>query len=127
MTVAYVAKITVDTAHEILRSQIDPLVTEPLTIRDGALRVLAEPIKARIDSPRADVTAMDGFVEDATAQAGRREFSLVGTSYAGDASGHENSPETTVRIMTGAPIPQSKDRVIPFELVEEREGGCHVV
>lgn len=123
MTVACVATITFDTAHEILRSQIDPLETEPLPIRDGALRVLAEPIKAHIDSPRTDVAAMDGFaVEDAVAQAGRREFNLVGTRYAGDASGHENSPETTVRIMTGAPIPQSKDRVIPFELVEERDG-----
>jgi molybdopterin molybdotransferase len=111
-----------------LRSQAEPLTSEEIPIRDAGFRVLAEAVRARVDSPREDVAAMDGFaVEDRAVQASRRDFRLVGASYPGDTAPHALAPETTVRIMTGAPMPRSKDRVIPFELTGERDGIIRIV
>jgi molybdopterin molybdotransferase len=111
-----------------LRSQAEPLTSEEIPIRNAGFRVLAEAVRALVDSPREDVAAMDGFaVEDRAVQASRRDFRLVGASYPGDTAPHALAPETTVRIMTGAPMPRSKDRVIPFELTGERDGIIRIV
>jgi molybdopterin molybdotransferase len=49
-----------DEAVELVRSAANPVGTETLPLGKAARRVLAEPVVARIDSPRSDVSAMDG-------------------------------------------------------------------
>ncbi|MDJ1637964.1 molybdopterin molybdotransferase MoeA [Agrobacterium rhizogenes] len=128
MEIPCAAPHTLDEAHAILRSQAEPLASQEIPIGDAGFRVLAEAVRARVDSPREDVAAMDGFaVEDRAVQANRRDFRLVGASYPGDAAPPALGPETTVRIMTGAPMPRCKDRVIPFELTGERDGIIRIV
>lgn len=123
MTALCASQNTLQSAHQILRLQAIPLDRELIPVIHGGLRVLARDVKARIDSPREDVAAMDGFaVEDQAVQARKQEFRLDGVSYPGDAALCGRSPETAVRVTTGAPMPQSKDRVIPFELVDEKNG-----
>lgn len=122
-----VSGITLEEAHAILRNQAEPLAGETVAIRDAGFRVLAEPVIARIDSPRGRVAAMDGFaVSDDAVRAGRRVFEVAGVTYAGQPPHRSIGSEAAVRIMTGAFMPQAADRVIPFELTDERDGMMRV-
>lgn len=123
-----VSGIALEEAHAILRAQAEPLAGETIAIRDAGFRVLAAPVIARIDSPRGRVAAMDGFaVSDAAVRAGRQAFEIVGVTYAGQPPHPSIGSETAVRIMTGALMPQAADRVIPFELTDERDGMVRVL
>jgi molybdopterin molybdotransferase len=115
--------ITFDEAIELIRSVATPLGTETVRIDGAAGRVLAAPVVARIDSPRTDVSAMDGYaVRDSDLQALPARLNLVGESFAGARWHGTVEPGTCVRIFTGAPVPDGADRVIMQENVgRERE------
>lgn len=114
------AKMGLREAQTILRSQAEPAGTERVLLGNAGFRILAEPLFARIDSPRETVAAMDGFaVSEKAVQAGCLTFALAGASYPGDSAPAGCDPSAAVRVTTGAPMPPGKDRVIPFELVEE--------
>ena len=53
--------ISFDEAVEFVRSIAKPLETETIAIANAAGRILARPVVAQIDSPRSDVSAMDGY------------------------------------------------------------------
>ena len=53
--------ISFDEAVELVDLVAKPLGTQPIAIERAAWRVLAAPVIARIDSPRANVSAMDGY------------------------------------------------------------------
>ena len=101
---------------EAVRRVIDaarPLGREPVPIARAAGRVLAAPVTAAIDSPPADVSAMDGYaVRDAVLPGTLR---LIGESFAGGGFGGVLEPGTCVRIFTGAPLPAGVDRVVVQE------------
>jgi len=110
--------ISFDEAIELVRSVATPFGTETVPIEVAAGRVLARPVIAQIDSPRSDVSAMDGYaVRDADLKKLPASLQLVGDSYAG--SGWEGSvgPGACVRIFTGAPVPEGADRVVIQENV----------
>jgi molybdopterin molybdotransferase len=52
--------ISFDEAIAIIASAARPLGSERLPTREASSRVLAAPVIAAIDSPRANVSAMDG-------------------------------------------------------------------
>ena len=107
-----------DEAIELVRRAARPLGTETIGIAEAAGRVLARPVIAQIDSPRSDVSAMDGYaVREEDLQHLPALLQLVGGSFAG--RGWVGSVErgTCVRIFTGAPVPQSADRVVIQENV----------
>ncbi len=99
-------------AWAALDARLRPL--EPLAVeRPQALgRVLARGVTATVDIPAADVSAMDGYGLPATT---RERYRVSATVAAGDAPGHRAEPGTAVRIMTGAPVPEGIDRVVPIE------------
>jgi len=98
--------ISFDEAVELVRSVASPLGTETVPIAEAADRVLARPVIAEIDSPRSDVSAMDGYaVRDADLGQFPAVLQLVGRSYAGSGWVGPVGPGTCVRIFTGAPIP----------------------
>ena len=110
--------ISFDDAVELLRSVAKPLGTEPVALGEAAGRVLAAPVIARIDSPRSDSSAMDGYaLRDEELEQVPATFLLTGASFAG--AGWENTvkPGTCVRIFTGAPVPAGADRVVIQENV----------
>jgi molybdopterin molybdotransferase len=53
--------ISFDEAIAVIGSAVDPVPAETVSLRRAADRVLAAPVIAAIDSPRADVSAMDGY------------------------------------------------------------------
>jgi len=110
--------IAFDEAIGLIRSVATPLETEVVALAEAAGRVLALPVTAEIDSPRSDVSAMDGYaVREQDLNHFPVSLQLVGGSYAG--SGWSGSVEagTCVRIFTGAPVPDSADRVVIQEYV----------
>lgn len=100
---------------------IDDIVNVPLGEADG--RVLAVDLAARLTQPPFDASAMDGYAvraEDASAVG--TELSVIGTASAGHAFEGIVGPGETVRIFTGAPLPQGADSVLIQEDAERIAG-----
>ncbi len=96
---------------------IDDIVNVPLGEADG--RVLAADLAARLTQPPFDASAMDGYAvraEDASTIG--TELSVIGTASAGHAFEGIVGPGETVRIFTGAPLPQGADSVLIQEDAE---------
>lgn len=98
-----------------LDARLRPLPAESLARSKAVGRVLAEAVTATVDVPAADVSAMDGF---ALAGPPTEVLAVAGRIAAGDPPGRSLAPGTTLRIMTGAPVPSGADRVIPVELAD---------
>ena len=121
------AYLSLDEAHSIMRGSVRPLSSETVPIAKAGNRTLAEPIYARLDSPRADVAAMDGFaLSSASLANGVRVFDIVSATCAGDDVAAPLDSRSACRIMTGAPVPPGADRVVPFELTHERGGRLFI-
>ena len=90
---------------------------------------IAEDIMAPLPLPAFDNSGMDGYavVHRDVAEANEQRpvhLPVVGEIAAGAATIMAMSPGTAVRIMTGAPVPQGCDAVVP---VEWTDGGQRVV
>jgi molybdopterin molybdotransferase len=119
--------ISFDEAIELIRLVARPQGTEAIAIERAGGRVLAAPVVARIDSPRADVSAMDGYaVRTADLASLPTSLKVVGESFAG--AGWQGTVEagTCARIFTGAPVPAGADRIVIQENVR-REGGLAII
>ncbi len=94
-------------------------------------QVLAEDAVSMYDIPPLDNSAMDGYAIQAGSVKGASGASpvtlpVVGSVAAGELPRDTVTPGTAVRIMTGAPVPDGADTVVPFEdtdEVERRESG----
>src|SRR5438876_6544798 len=119
--------ISFDEALELVRSVAKPLGTETIRLDQAAGRVLAAAIHARIDSPRSDVSAMDGYaVRETDLSEFPLSLELLGESFAGAPWNGTIAPGTSARIFTGAPVPAGADRVIIQENVR-RAGDLAIV
>jgi molybdopterin molybdotransferase len=78
-------------------------------------------VTAEVDVPPFANSAMDGFALRCADAPG--DLRLVGEVAAGAGELPTVRPGTTVRIMTGAPIPPGADAVIPLEVAEELAGS----
>ncbi|HEX8620929.1 MAG TPA: molybdopterin molybdotransferase MoeA [Allosphingosinicella sp.] len=106
--------ISFDEAVRRVAEAARPLGGEPLLLGRAAGRVLAAPVLARVDSPPADCSAMDGYaVREADLPGPLR---LIGESFPGAGFGGAVEPGTCVRIFTGAPVPAGADRVVIQEM-----------
>ena len=86
--------------------------TETVDLAQAHRRYVAGEVAARVDNPAFDNSAMDGYaVNSAQLLAAGFRLPLVGESSAGDAPGRL-SPDTTMRIFTGAPLPVGADAVV---------------
>lgn len=95
-----------------------PAETLPLTA--ALARTLREPVRAAVDLPVFDNSAMDGFAvrgEDVAGASADRPARLrvVADIPAGSAEDPPLGPGEAARIMTGAPMPSGADTIVPFE------------
>lgn len=104
-----------DQAIPLLLEQVSPVSdTEVIALTHALGRVLAEDLAACIDLPPFDNSSMDGYAfrfADLTGQANQTTLTLIGSSYAGHGFEGELTPNSCVRIMTGAPVPAGYDTV----------------
>lgn len=107
-------------AQHLIEKNIPHLRKKTVRIQDALGFVLAEDIRAPIDLPVGDNSAMDGFVlrsgETQRVQNQRPvSFRICGDIKAGDTRNRAVKTRETYRIMTGAFIPEGADTVIPKE------------
>ncbi|MBO3663976.1 molybdopterin molybdotransferase MoeA [Microbacterium stercoris] len=97
----------------------------PLFLAAAAGLTLTEDVRARVDVPVFDNSAMDGFavrfadVADAAPES-PVELRVVADLPAGTGENPALAPGTAARIMTGSPVPSDADAIVPFE---ETAGG----
>src|SRR5699024_10288873 len=90
---------------------------ETLPVQRAAGRLLARPLRSPEDVPAGPVSAMDGFAVRSGDLSGTSvvELPVVADLPARPGEVAPLAPGTAVRIMTGAPIPQGADLVVPVE------------
>ena len=99
--------------------------TETLPLdRCGGRAAASRQLVAAVDVPPFDNSSMDGFALRAADAPG--SLRLTGEVAAGAETLPAVAPGSTVRIMTGAPMPPGADAVAPLEAVEEGEGAVRV-
>ena len=114
--------ITFDDAIALTLNLAQPLGPETIPIDTAAGRILATSLTARGDSPRAAVSAMDGYaVRSADLGGAQTRLKLIGQSFPGAGFDGTVGAGQAVRIFTGAPIPAGSDRVVIQEVVR-RDG-----
>jgi molybdopterin molybdotransferase len=93
--------------------------TVPLAMALG--RYTASPVLAHVDNPAFDNSAMDGYAVSTADLARRKTLPLHGEAACGSAPG-VMTPNSAMRIFTGAPLPAGADAVVMQEDVT-RNGG----
>ena len=112
--------ISVDEALERILKHFEPLELEEVEILEALDRVLAEDVYSDMDIPPFANSAMDGYAvrADDTVGASREHpvtLRVVADVAAGYTTEVKVAPGTTIRIMTGAPLPEGADTVICVE------------
>jgi molybdopterin molybdotransferase len=116
-------------AIALVEATATPLLARRQQLLDACGRRLFEPILADVDSPPWDRAMMDGFAVCDTDFPGDRpgeiELDVVVDLAAGDVSGVLIRPGTCGRIMTGAPLPEGADAVVPIERAIDGTSVAH--
>ncbi len=110
--------IPVREALDIVLGAVAPLPPEKVSLLEARGRVLAEDVRAPRDLPPRDNSAMDGYAfRRAALGPGPARLRIVGAVMAGGVPPAALAAGEAVRIMTGAPIPEGADAVVPLEEV----------
>jgi molybdopterin molybdotransferase len=118
--------LSVEEARDRILSFFDVLPIEHAGLTESLGQVLAEDMVASFDIPPLANSAMDGYAVLASDTKGASkespvELPVTGVVAAGQLPDHPLKPGTAIRIMTGAPVPDDADAVVPFEDTDELE------
>ena len=115
------ALLPVSDARARLLARAEPLrEIESVPLGDAATRVLASDIRARLTQPPFNSSAMDGYaLAAADAPSIGSELTVIGTAAAGHAFEGALGHGETVRIFTGAPVPEGADTILIQEDAEK--------
>lgn len=115
--------LSVDDYRQRILAGVVPLAPIMLPLSDADGCVLAEDVRAPWPLPSFDNSSMDGYalqaadVESASALAPAR-LRVIDDVPAGYRASEVVEPGTAIRIMTGAPIPDGADCVVPVEVTD---------
>jgi len=108
--------IPVSEALQNVMNGVSTLAAERVQISDALGRVLAEDVVSRVSHPPAAVSSMDGYAVISADTSGTPvSLKLVGESAAGGGFDGTVKMGETVRIFTGAPLPDGADAVVMQE------------
>lgn len=101
-------------------ARVGAVGTEQISLEAGAGRVLAAPVIAAADVPSFDRSPYDGYAFQAQDTAGASEgqpvtLRVVDYIAAGDVPHVRIGRGEAAHLMTGAPVPEGADAVLPFE------------
>ena len=124
--------ISVDEARTRILASVAPLAPVELALADAFGLALAADLASPVDLPPFTNSAMDGFAvrsEETTSASADQpvRLTVVARLLAGDAVALAPGPASAVRIMTGAPVPDGFDAVIPFEEAETDKTGVLII
>jgi len=122
--------IGVSDALNKLLSSFSPVASEVMPLEKAAGRVLSEEIKSEIDLPLFTNSSMDGFAVRAEDVRGADpnhsvKLFIVEDIPAGKKPTRVLGKNQASRIMTGAPIPEGADAVIPIEDTDQYDPESH--
>ncbi|WP_373025132.1 gephyrin-like molybdotransferase Glp [Thioalkalivibrio sp.] len=125
------ARVSVADAQTWVDRVTDRLEAEVILTEQATGRVLSEDVHATLDVPAFDRAAVDGYALRGAETLGAGQFAPLQLSVAGEVfAGHAHPaplPEAcALRIMTGAPVPEGADTVVPAEYCEERDGVVEI-
>ncbi|MFA0570615.1 molybdopterin molybdotransferase MoeA [Vibrio gallaecicus] len=117
----------IEEALDKMLSPIKPIQTTlSLPLAEALGYVLAEDVLSPIFVPPFDNSAMDGYALRLTDLEQTRELPLAGKSFAGQPFSGEWPAQTTIRIMTGAKIPEGCDAVVMQENTLVTDAGIQI-
>lgn len=115
-----------DEALDFLLSRARPVAgKESLPLEQALGRVLAEPVRSRVDVPPWDNSAMDGYAVSLKDLSDDPCLRVAQRIPAG-ASGNPLEVRTAARIFTGAPLPPGADTVVMQEVCEVDGGQVRI-
>jgi len=116
--------IRVAEALAIIERNTAPRGEERIPLQEALRRVVARDVVSDTDWPPFDTSAMDGYAVRMAdvSPAGKALPERAESVAAGDALPSALRPGEAVRVMTGAPLPEGTEAVIPVERAR-REGG----
>ena len=120
------AMLSVEDALERILAHFHRLDAEDTPLLHALGQTLAADAVARHDIPPLDNSAMDGYAIQAADARGASADTPVtlrvdGAVAAGELPTVAVTPGAAVRIMTGAPVPDGADAVVPFEDTDEMQ------
>src|SRR5659263_529821 len=118
--------LTYEEAQERILDRVSPLGVEWIPLDAAVGRTLAGEVRAPGDLPPWDNSAMDGYAVRSEDCRGEAVLPIAGYQTAGGPEAAAVPKGGVVRIMTGSPIPEGCDAVVPFEEAEERDGSVRV-
>ncbi len=128
----FAERTTVESALSWLDAHAQCLESESVSLAQSADKVLAQDIVSQTDVPRFSRAMMDGYAVHATDTHGAAPYNplalaIIGEVLPGNQFPAEVQRGQAVRIMTGAPIPQGADAVLPAEYSEAQSDRvlCH--
>ena len=113
----------VEKARTYIGGFLEPVSSsECVSIRDALGRVLSEDVISPVNVPQHDNSAMDGYaVKGADLTEGKKtDLNVIGTAFAGQPFDGIMRNGESVRIMTGAVVPDGADTVIMQERTEKK-------
>ncbi|HSC98503.1 MAG TPA: gephyrin-like molybdotransferase Glp, partial [Casimicrobiaceae bacterium] len=121
--------LPVDRARTLIRQFLQPVTTvERVHIRAALDRVLAEAVRSPLDVPGHDNSAMDGWAVRFAdlASTATTKLRRIGESFAGKPFEGTLGAGETVRIFTGAVMPDGADTVVMQERATETPDGVSI-
>ena len=127
----FTARATVEAALAWVDARAGRLGAETVALDALHGRVLAEDLHATIDVPAFDRSAMDGYALRGAETHGAGDynplsFTVTGQALPGRPFDGAVAAGCAVRIMTGAPMPEGADAVVPAEFAAERAGQVEI-
>lgn len=116
------AILSVREAQTHILERVEPLGPERVPLAAARGRVLGEPVTARVDVPPWDNSAMDGYAVRAAEAGPGRSLPVAFDLPAGASAGRRLPEGSAARIMTGAPLPDGADAVVPVEASSGPDG-----
>jgi molybdopterin molybdotransferase len=114
-------------ARRIILGHVTPLGSERVGLVESLGRMLAEDIAAPWDLPSFSNSAMDGYAVRAADCLEVRTLPIIDYVSAGRHATRSVIPGTAIKIMTGAPLPEGSDSIVPIEDAEESNGTVRVM
>jgi molybdopterin molybdotransferase len=116
--------ITFEQAQRLVLERARGLPAESVPLEDAFGRVTAEPLRAAVDLPPFDSSAMDGFAVQADDTPGT--LPVVLNIAAGAPAPRALAPGEAMGIATGGAVPVGADAVIPIEYVVENDNAIQI-
>ncbi|WP_198372915.1 molybdopterin molybdotransferase MoeA [Roseomonas rosulenta] len=118
--------LAVEDARARILAALSPTAAETVALAEGAGRVLARGVAARLTQPPADVSAMDGYAVRAGDAVEGAMLRVTGAAPAGRPFAGSVGAGEAVRIFTGGFVPEGADAILLQEDATAADGSVRV-